>query len=203
MKNFCVSAAVAAAALSALCALPAQAASLYVLPSFTTVALSEGTASFDLMMDFATNEATLGGGVDIDLNGPVSLQRFTPSNYFSTVPDPAFSGHGSFYAVKDYEVHLGSFTGLSGRNLLGTLTINLLGEGVGSISLAVNSFWGPFYSVNSTLQNVTMTGAQFNIAAAPVPEPATAWLMLLGAGAIAAASRLRRAARTLAPTPAA
>jgi PEP-CTERM motif len=201
MKNFCVSAAVTATALSALCALPAQAARIYVLPATSELLLSDGTASFDLMMDFATNEATLGGGVDIDLNGPVSLQSFTPSNYFLTVPDPAFSGHGSFYAVKDYEVHLGSFTGLSGRNLLGTLTINLLGEGVGSISLAVNSFWGPFYSVNSTLQNVTMTDAQFNITA--VPEPTTAWLMLLGAGAITAASRLRRAARHLAPTPAA
>jgi hypothetical protein len=197
MKSICLSAVVAA--MTTLCPLVAQAASISVVPSPTPSAQRVGTVSFDLVMDFATSEATLGGGIDIDLSGSVSLASFTPSSYFLAVPDPAFSGHGTARADNDYEVHIGSFTGLSGRNVLGTFTINLIGSGIGAINLAVNSFWGPFFSVNSTLQNVTMTGS----AIPAIPEPATAGLMLLGAGAVTAASRLRRAARTLAPTPAA
>ncbi|MBC7938774.1 MAG: PEP-CTERM sorting domain-containing protein [Chitinophagaceae bacterium] len=178
----------AAAALCALAA-PAQAASISLAPPEHT-GLPGTTAAFDLIMNFAPTEATLGGSVDIDLvdlTGRISFVSFTPSAWFNTVPDPAFSGHGTLRADADYEVHMAEFNGLSGTHVLGTVTVNLISEGTAELRLATNSFWGGFFGINSQPQAVTMTGATVTI----VPEPSTALLWLLGAGTLGALARRR------------
>jgi hypothetical protein len=168
-------------------AAPGLAASISLSPSAVTVDLAEGTASFALMMDFGAGEATLGGGIDLGLDGPIAFVAFTPSAYYLGVPDPAFSGHGTLRADRDYEVHFGSFSGLSGQNLLGTVTVALLAPGASSVTLAINSFWGDFYGIDGRRQDVTLNGA--TMLAAAVPEPASALLLLLGAAGLAAAAR--------------
>ncbi|MBC7938783.1 MAG: PEP-CTERM sorting domain-containing protein [Chitinophagaceae bacterium] len=181
-------ASLAAAALCLLAA-PAHAASIYFTPAH-----DEGPPgsmlAFNLMMNFAPAEATLGGGIDIDLvnlTGGISFFSFTPSAWFNTVPDPAFSGHGTLRADADYEVHIGEFNGMSGTHELGTLTINLVSEGRAELRLATNTFFGGFFGINSLPQTVTMTGATVTV----VPEPSTAMLWLIGAGAMGAMARRR------------
>jgi hypothetical protein len=176
-------------AAAVLFSLPAFGAGIYLDPAASTVPLSDGEASFTLMMDFAANEATLGGSVDFALAGPVTLAAFVPSSYFLTMADPAFSGFGTDKADGALEVHFGNFNGLSGVNALGTVTLALAGAGGATIALAANSFWGGFYGVNTLPQAVNFNGASLTIA--PVPEPASWGLMLVGATALAGLARRR------------
>ncbi|MFQ5635868.1 MAG: hypothetical protein ACE5G3_11140, partial [Gammaproteobacteria bacterium] len=67
------------------------------------------------------------------------------------------------------------FAGLSGSNKLGDVTVNLLGAGVGTIAIAINSTFGGFFDINSLPQAVDLNGAQINVSA--VPLPAAAWLL--------------------------
>lgn len=163
---------------------PAQAASVYLTPSQQTVSPNfTGPLSFDLFMNFATSESTVGGGVDVSLDSRLSLIQFAPSGYFSTIADSAFSGSGTQFADNAYEVHFGSFNGLSGLNNLGTLTVSVLQPLQGSsanIGLAINNHWGDFYSaINFQRQDVVLTGA-----VVAVPEPDMVWLLLGGLGVL-------------------
>lgn len=181
----------ASVAALAVCALatPVRAASVYLSPAAAS-GVPGSTLTFDLVMDFAPSEATLGGSIDIDLvnlTGGIGLISFTPSAWFNTAPDPAFSGHGTLRADADYEVHFGNFNGLSGVNVVGTLSVNLLSAGTAELRLAPNTFWGGFFGIDSQPQSVAMTGVNVTV----VPEPSTALLWLLGAAALAPLARRR------------
>lgn len=175
----------------ALGAAQAGAASISLSPASATVDLAQGSFSFDLSMSFAASEATLGGGLDLDLTGPISFVSFTPSAWFGSVPDPQLSGHGSVLADHDYEVHFGNFGGLSGDQSLGTLTVRLVQAGAAGVALSTNSTVGSFFTAAGAPQGVTLNGAALTISA--VPEPATLALWLLGGGALAARRARRRA----------
>jgi len=151
-----------------------HAASLYLQPATSTVPLSAGTATLELYMDFP-DTATLGGGIDLDVTGPLSFASFTPSSYFAGL-DAFFSSHGTANADADYEIHFGDFAGLSGAHKLGDISVNLLATGPGAINLAINQFYGDFYDVNSEVMSVALNGAEINV----VPLPAAAWLLLTG-----------------------
>lgn len=162
----------------------ADAASVYLSPAQQVVSPSfTGPLSFDLFMDFAGTESTVGGGVDISLDSRLSLIQFSPSGYFSAVADPAFSGSGTQFADGAYEVHFGSFNGLSGLNNLGTLTVSVLQSlqnSPANVDLAINNHWGNFYSaINFQPQDVILTGA-----VVAVPEPDMLWLLLGGLGVL-------------------
>lgn len=182
----------AALALGCCASASVQAASIYLTPAMQDLAAGVSPASMDLMMDFAASELTLGGGIDVDVSGIATFRDFIPSAYFTTVADPAFSGHGTLRADNDYEIHFGSFNGLSGLNKLGTIRLNMQAPILGTtamITLTTNSFFGGFVSASPTPLNVTMTGAVVS-----VPEPAAAALLLAGLGivGIAVARRARR-----------
>ena len=140
---------VATLATLAALAQPSLAASISLSPSVQVLNDAAGTATFDLLMGFAANEATIGGGIDLDFDGPAVFAGFTPSAYFNGAADPAFSGFGALYADKDLEIHFGHFNGLSGQNRLGTLTFTYNTPGTTTIALGINTYFGDVYSVAS------------------------------------------------------
>jgi hypothetical protein len=169
-------------------ALPAvQAASVYLTPALQTVPSTDGTATLELFMDF-TGDPTVGGGIDLALSGPISIVSFTPSAYFDTDTDPFFSGFGTAEADADFEVHFGNFAGLDGLNKLGDLTISLLGGGISSIAMNINSTFGEFFDIDSAPQVVALSGANINISAVPVP--AAIWFFASGLGLLGGFRRL-------------
>lgn len=159
-----------------------EAASVYLSPASQVniydpnASASENTVSVELWMDF-TNEPTIGGGIDLDFQGDISMGVFTPTSYFTNTADPDFTGHGTADADNDYEIHFGNFAGLSGVNKLGDISVNLLGPDEGQILLSINTFYGYFYGTNFLQQNVDLSGgAEFSA----VPAPAGVWLLLTG-----------------------
>ncbi len=91
-----------------------------------------------------------------------------PASYFTGTADPSFTGHGTELADNDYEIHFGNFAGLSGLNKLGDISVNLLGVGVGSIDVDINSLYGSFYGTDFLEQTVDLNGAENQ---APFPLP--------------------------------
>ncbi|GMW06782.1 MAG: hypothetical protein AMXMBFR8_15790 [Nevskiales bacterium] len=157
----------------------AQAASIYVQPASGTVDLAAGQAVLEIYMDFSS-DPTIGGGFDLDISGPASLDSFSPSAWFTTVPDPFLTGFGTDLADNDLEIHFGDFFGLEGPAKLGDLTLNLSGAGTASVVLSLNSYFSPFFDINNQEQAVALSGASVQIQA--VPTPAAAWLLAGGLG---------------------
>lgn len=205
MKNLCMALAGVALACSAAMS---QAASVYLSPASKSVAASATTTitTFDLFMDFAANEATLGGGVDLNVTGPATLAGFAPSTFFTGVADPAFSNFGTARADNDLEIHFGAFNGLSGVNNLGTLSFNLNGAGTTTLGLSINTFFGDFFSLAGARQTVDLRGATLTVTAIvppieppieppvipAIPEPQTWLLMAAGLGVLGVVTRRRR-----------
>jgi hypothetical protein len=153
-----------------------EAAAVYLTPASQTASLSSGSVTLELYMNFSgAGEQTVGGGIDLDFQGAISMGTFTPTSYFTTTADPFFTGHGTVDADNDYEIHFGSFAGLSGINKLGDLSVNLSSGGIGTINMAINTVYGNFYSTGNQLQSVALSGAQINVLSA-VPVPAAVWL---------------------------
>ncbi|AEG01749.1 VPLPA-CTERM sorting domain-containing protein [Methylomonas methanica] len=154
---------------------------LFLSPAEQTVDVSAGMVSLDLWMDF--DDPTLGGGIDLTLNGPLAFAGFTPSDFFLNDADESFSGHSGpeGTADNDYEIHFGDFSGLSGLNVLGTIEVSLTGAGSGVIDLAINSTWGEFFNATTlAVQDVNLSGASVQITA--VPLPAAIWFFAGGLG---------------------
>ena len=171
----------AVAMLAGLSMSAAEAAAVYMEPDSQAGIYDPevpSTVSFELWMDF-TNEPTIGGGIDLDLQGPISMAEFTPSSYFTDTADPSFTGHGTENADNDYQIHFGNFAGLSGVNKLCDITVNLLGSGLGSISLAINTFYGGFFGTDFLSIDVDVSD-EAAITASAVPAPAGVWLLLTG-----------------------
>ena len=184
LKSILAAAVVAGLSMSA-----SEAASVYLTPASQQAPLSSGSATLELYMDFSgAGEQTVGGGIDLDFQGAVSMGTFTPTSYFTNTADPFFTGYGTVDADNDYEIHFGNFGGLSGVNKLGDLTVNLLSIGVGTISMAINNAYGEFYNTSSQLQNVSLSGAQVNV----VPAPAGVWLLMTGLAGLVTRRYVRR-----------
>lgn len=175
-------------ALALALASPANAASVFLSPANSSVNLSAGTTTLELYMDF-TGTPTVGGGVDFTVTGPIAINSFTPSAYWTGNVDPLLSGFGTADADNDFEVHFGNFAGLSGLNKLGDLTVGLLNLGNGNISLGINSTYGSFYNLTNQPIAVSLSGgADVEV----VPLPGTAWLLITGVGALAGRRLCRR-----------
>ncbi|MBL8199239.1 MAG: VPLPA-CTERM sorting domain-containing protein [Chromatiales bacterium] len=170
----------------------AEAASVYLTPasvngfydSSAAVYPGKNTVSIELWMDF-TGEPTIGGGVDLDFQGPISMGVFTPTSYFTNTADPDFTGHGTVNADNDYQIHFGNFAGLSGVNKLGDISVNLLGAGTGNILLSINTVYGYFYGTNFLQQDVDLLPEGGAAITSTVPAPAGVWLLLTGLAGLA------------------
>ncbi len=172
----------------------ANAASVYVTPSHSVEASAGGTTILHVFMDFS-DDPTLGGGVDVDLAGPISLQAFTPSAWFAGL-DPFFTGYSTSSEIADHDLALwfGDFNGLGGVNEIGTLSLNLLGNGSAQVSLGINTLFGPFFSATDfNQQNVQLIGATLDVGVPAVPLPGAVWLLASSLGAFFGLRRNRPA----------
>lgn len=158
------------------------AASVSLLPGHLDVFLEDGTATLELVMDF-DGEPTVGGGLDFALTGPIAIVGFTPAAYFTDVAESVFSGFGTTFADADYEIHFGSFYGLSGSHKLGDITLSLLDVGEAAITLSINTRFEGFTSITAAQMAVDLNGATLTITR--VPLPAAGWLLLTGCGWLA------------------
>jgi hypothetical protein len=170
----------------------ANAASVYLAPTTGTIDVNSGPAILQLFMDFS-DEPTLGGGIDLEIQGPIELLGFTPSSYFNTL-DTAFTGYSTNPVIADgnFALWFGDFDGLSGIHELGTLTFDLLATGDAAIDVNINNWYGPFISADTLeQQTVALNGATLHVAAVPVP--AALWFFTSALGVIGGV-RLRRGA---------
>lgn len=187
-------AAIAAVTMLALAGNAAQAAKIEVLPANSTfdtavAACSIGidcVTSLEIYMDF-TDELTIGGGFNIDVFGAAALGAFTPSSWLVSLNTDAsgvsdFTGWGANIADagSDYGIIFGSFSGLSGRNKVGDLRVNLTALGAATIALSASQTWGEFIDGDGFIMDPqpSLDGASISVQA--VPLPATALMFIPG-----------------------
>ena len=70
--------------------------------------------------------------------------------------------------------------------------MNLLDAGLGTISLAINNWYGVFYGTDLESQTVNLSGADITVTASAVPAPAGVWLLLTGLAGLATRRFARR-----------
>jgi hypothetical protein len=177
----------------------AQAASVSLTPAVRDVGIGEQT-NFTLSIDFTIgtdpNAAPIGGGLIFDFDGPIVFRGFAPSAFFNTLntapaDDTDFTGFGTDTkpTSSEFEIHFGSFTGITGIHDLGTLAFegSDMGQAMVTMRESPGEFYGGFFDLGGRPVPITLTAPnQITV----VPLPATAWLFLAGLGA--AATRLRR-----------
>jgi hypothetical protein len=154
----------------------AHAASVSVTPSASSGA-EGGTADLNIVMDFSAPESTVGGGIDLTFGGGISFNSFAADAFLATL-DSDFTGFGQTDANNPggFEIHLGDFSGFFGQNTLGVLTVNLDSLGAGTIVMAINNAFGPFFSSIDPFDElvVDLNGADVDVTAVPVP--AAVWM---------------------------
>lgn len=174
----------------------AHAASIFLVPTSPTTELAAGDiVDFDVVMDFSTNDnglgsdITLGGGFDV-LWDPtalafhdLTLSGINQNDFAEGDPDitPGLAFNWSF----------GSFNGLVGPDLVGTISFEVLAGAPASSmvsSRGTDGIGGPFVSA---IDFVTLLDVDYNaVEITTIPVPAALWFMLGGLGALAG---LRRA----------
>jgi hypothetical protein len=168
----------------------ASAAGIRFAESALTAVAGE-TFSVDLLGDF-TNDATLGGGLDIGFDGTVieflsfdfSTATFTFDTDFTRNPDVGVG--------KAEGLAFGRFAGVDGAGIIGTASFRALQAGSTTLTLGVTTDalkGGPFVSANTFApHSVSFESSTVTISA--VPLPGAAWLF--GSALCAVTWRRRR-----------
>jgi len=172
----------------------AQAASILLVATSNIVDVGVGDlVTFDVWMDFSTNDnglgsdITLGGGFDIIFN-PFALQFQSFTN--ESIGDPNFGRDPDIFAGLLESWGFGDFAGLTGPALVGTVQFSLLATAPASTFVSTgptSGIAGPFVSGVDffTILNVDYS----SIEVTPVPLPAAAWLFLTAIGSAFGAKR--------------
>lgn len=172
--NFADLAILKSAMVGAAPAAPLVAPTVFMTPATQSVP-PNGTVTIDLMMDF-TQEATLGGGTDINF----ASTRLT---YVGFTFDPALGDDPAFRRLPDLQapgllnaLAFGSFDGLTGPARVGTFTFQANGT-QGATSLTMDSDEpdgeaGPFVSfVTFQEMAVVFTGASVTVGGPNISAP--------------------------------
>ena len=182
----------AAALLGAALTVPtAQAATVTLTPSGP----AQAGGAFDLLISLSdpfaglsTDEELLSFGFRLNYDSTrLSFSSFTPAAGWDD--DSPWLGAGSFGAS--------SFPGVAnagqGSLLLGTLHFDALQGGLTTIGLITDA--ANFnHGLNYLWSNPQALNASLQVAVSAVPEPASAWLAVLGLGALGLAARRRHTA---------
>lgn len=159
------------------------------------------TVTVDLSMSFL--QSTVGGSFDLTYDPTLlNLVSFDfDADFINNVADPAFAVTPDFCFtdgaamggcdVGDGELNaigFGSFDGIIGDYLIGTVTFEALASGISPLLLSTNDT--PFEGF------IGLNGAELNVLYGPgkirvVPLPAAAWLLLGGLGALLGIGRRR------------
>jgi hypothetical protein len=135
-------------------------------------------------MDF-TDEATIGGGIDILIGTNMQFVSFDYDPGLGDDPDFRFLPIDTTTPGVIQALSFGNFSGLSGPDRVGTLILEALSPGTANLTLEENVLpAGGFLSVSGDLQDPVFTGVSFDIQPSPVPLPGAVWLMLSGLGLI-------------------
>ena len=159
--------------------------------------------TFDIEMDFI--DSTVGGSFDIFYNaGLLSYISFEFDAAFIDLIDPAFSvlpdncfTDGAAIAgcnVGDAELNglsFGNFDGITGTQVIGSLSFVALDEGVAEITMGTNDapYEGFFSSVDASELIVLYGPGKAHIT--QIPVPAAVWLLMSGIGLLGGLSRRR------------
>lgn len=178
--------------------LSVEAASITLVPTTPTTGLAPGdTVSFDIVMDFTTDDnglgsdITLGGGFDIVFD-PTALQLQVFTN--AMLGDPQFGRDPDILSGLLESWGFADFNGLTGPELVGTVsfTVSANAPAMSSVSTSATSgIAGPFVS---GVDFITILNVDFNSVVLVVPEPRTMLGSMAVLGALAMFGRRRRAA---------
>jgi len=153
--------------------------------------------SIDLLMDF-TDDATLGGGMDIFFNDAVLSFLSFDFGSTSLVLDPALTRlpDSDVLPGKLEGMAFGNFGGLSGPGVVGTLTFQAIAVGNSALTMAVTTEalkGGDFISDNTFGPQIVGFGsANVTINTSVVPVPAAVWLLGSGLIGLAGVATKRR-----------
>lgn len=172
-----------------------HAASVFLVPDSSTVGLVAGDlVSFDIIMDFSTNnnglgsDATLGGGFDIIFD-PTFLAFDSLVN--AGLGDPAFGRDPDILPGLLESWGFADFNGLTGPAFVGSVTFEVLAGFAGSTFVSTgptSGIAGPFVSA---VDFITILDVDFNsVEVSAIPIPAAVWFLLSG---IAVLFGIRRA----------
>ena len=165
-----------------------QAAALNLIElSPTTQAVTVGD-QVDISLNMNFDDLTTGGGFEVSYNGlALSFVSFSfdagfGANFGLSAPtvgdqtNPFTIGFGFFTLAPPY--------GVNGQHLIGTLVFEALAPGIGTISTGASSFIpGPFYCPADPFNPMVVTYGSTQVlisSPAPIPEPSTALLLLVG-----------------------
>jgi len=134
------------------------------------------TVVLNITMDF-TDEAMLGGGIDIAYNSAV-LSYVGWSGFDAGLgTDPLFSSNPTNPSPGVIQgLGWGNFAGLTGPSTVGTLTFQAIGSGTSDLIPTVSVATDPFASAVTYLAfdpQPTMNGDSVNV----VPLPGSVWLL--------------------------
>ncbi|MFK7888142.1 MAG: hypothetical protein AB8G16_14880 [Gammaproteobacteria bacterium] len=183
----------------ALSGLSAHAASISLVPTSATTALSAGDiVDFDVVMDFSTNDSGLGS--DITLGGGFDLLWDPAAMTFhgltlSGIDENDFApGDPDIFPGLAFNWSFGVFGGISGPALVGTISFEVLAGAPATSMISgrgTDGIGGPFVSA---LDFVTLLDVNYNaVEITTVPVPAALWFMLGGLGALLRLGRARGA----------
>ncbi len=173
-----------------ICSSTAYAASIGFQPTSSTVNLGQ-TVTLDIVMDFSDNPTT-GGGVDLYFD--TSAFRFSQFTFNSSFPtDPAFTHSPTLVDGHLDALAFGSFDGISGPAIIGTLALDTLATGSFTLTMGPtqNLRWDGGFSnaIDYSLNEVQIGSATINVSA--VPNPSSFWLFVSGVTYLTRRSALR------------
>lgn len=143
----------------------AHAASIVIVPQGSTVISPGDTITFDVMLDFTTNDnglgsdRTLGGGFDIIFD-PAALQFDSLVN--ADFGDPLLSRDPDVLSNRLESWGVADLDGMTGPALLGTVSFSALPAFAGSTQVATAETAGPAGPFVSDVDSVTELQVDFN-----------------------------------------